>query len=178
MRASLLIGWISALTAISIGGLLACEESPRTTASRNVENPWMFAQSAMPLLVVVRGLPFPAPEVAVEDTVVDLTRGAVTWAASPGFTPVPAQAGSATLRLVYVFNGQPSSDPCAEDAFGGSWQQGGRITLIAALCDEAIVLARVDGLLKHQGGLDDPKFGKLIAQATRELLAPPSAPRP
>ena len=178
MRAFVLVRWISVIAAVSILGLLACEESPRTTASRNVENPWMFVQSAMPLLVVVRGLPFPAPEVAVEDAVVDLARGAVTWTASPRFTPVPAQAGSATLRLVYVFNGQPSSDPCAEDAFGGSWQQGGRMTLIAALCDAGVMLARVDGLLKRQGGLDDPKFGKLIAQATRELLAPPPAPRP
>ena len=40
------------------------------------------------------------------------------------------------------------------------------------------MLARVDGLLKRQGGLDDPKFAKLITQATHELLAPPPAPRP
>ena len=138
----------------------------------------MFVQSAMPLLVLVHGLPYPAPEVAVEDAVVDLAREAVTWNSAPRFTPVPAQAGSAVLRAVYVFNGQPSADPCADDVIGGTWQQGGRITLIAALCDGSVMLARVDGLLKRQGGLDDPRFAKLIAQATRELLAPPPAPRP
>jgi hypothetical protein len=178
MRASFLVRWISAIAAVSILGLFACEESPRTTATRNVENPWVFVQSAMPLLVLVHGLPYPAPEVAVEDAVVDLARGAVTWTSTPRFTPVPAQAGSAVLRAVYVFNGQPSADPCAEDVIGGTWQQGGRITLIAALCDGAVMLARVDGMLKRQGGLDDPRFAKLIAQATRELLAPPPAPHP
>ena len=132
----------------------------------------------MPLLVLVRGMPFPASEVAVEDAVLEAARGAVTWTATPRFTLAPAQAGSAVLRLVYVFNGQTSADPCAQDVPGGAWQQGGRITLIAALCDGSVMLARVDGLLKRQGGLDDPRFGKLIGQATRELLAPPPAPRP
>ena len=100
------------------------------------------------------------PEVAVEDAVVDLAREAVTWTSAPRFTPVPAQAGSAVLRAVYVFNGQPSADPCADDVIGGTWQQGGRFTLIAALCDGSVMLARVDGLLKRQGGLDDPRFSR------------------
>jgi hypothetical protein len=178
MRASVPARSISTIAALSILGLLAYDESPRTTATRNVENPWIFVQSAMPLLVLVRGLPFPASEVAVEDAVIDLAREAITWTATPRFTLVPAEAGSVVLRLVYVFNAEPSADPCAEEVSGGTWQQGGRIALIAALCDKSVMLARVDGLLKRQEGLDDPKFGKLITQATRELLAPPPGPRP
>jgi hypothetical protein len=181
MRASVLIGWIPAITAVSIAGLLACEDSPRTTTTRRIEDPWAFVQPAMakgPLLVLVRGLPSPAQEAAIEDAVLDAARKAVTWTATPRFTLVPAEAGSAVLRLVYVFNGQPSADPCSENVSGGTWQQGGRVVLMAALCDGSSILAQVEGLLKRQEGADDPKFGKLITQATRELLAPPPGPRP
>jgi hypothetical protein len=181
MRISFPVWFSAIIVTMSILGLFACEESPRTTTMRRVEDPWAFVQSAMataPLLVLVRGLPSPASETAVEDAVVDAARKAVTWTATPRFTLVPAQPASDSPRLVYVFNGQPSADPCAENATGGSWQQGGRVALIAAVCDGSSTLARVDGLLKRQDGIDDPRFGKLIAQATRELLAPPPAPRP
>jgi hypothetical protein len=181
MRASVLVRWISAITAVSIAGLLACEESPRTTTTRQVENPWAFVQPAMaigPLLVLVRGLPSPAQETAIEDAVLDAARKAVTWTATPRFTLLPAEAGSTVLRLVYVFNGQPSADPCAYEVPGGTWQQGGRVVLMAAICDDSSMLARVEGLLKRHEGVDDPRFGRLVTQATRELLAPPPAPRP
>jgi hypothetical protein len=144
MRASVLIGWIPAITAVSIAGLLACEDSPRTTTTRRIEDPWAFVQPAMakgPLLVLVRGLPSPAQEAAIEDAVLDAARKAVTWTATPRFTLVPAEAGSAVLRLVYVFNGQPSADPCSENVSGGTWQQGGRVVLMAALCDGSSILA-------------------------------------
>jgi hypothetical protein len=181
MRAFVLIGWVSAITAFLLGGLLACEDSPRTTSTRRVEDPWALVQPAMaigPLLVLVRGRPSPAQETAIEDAVLEAARIAVTWTATPRFTLVPAEAVPTSLRLVYVFNGQPTADPCVEDVPGGGWQQGGRVVLIAALCDGSSVLARVEGLLKRHEGVDDPRFGKLVAQATRELLAPPPGPRP
>lgn len=173
--------WGAIVAFAVILGTLACDESPRITTTRRVEDPWAFVQSAMaagPLLVLVHGHPSPAQETAVEDAVLDAARKAITWTATPSLTLVPAQAGSASLRLVFVFNGQPSADPCSETVVGGTWQQGGRTTLIAALCDDYLMLSRADALLKRQDGVEDPRFRKLIDQATRELLAPPPGPRP
>src|SRR5512133_1334744 len=52
------------------------------------------------------------------------------------------------------------------------------VSLLAALCDGTAMLVRVDGLLKRHDGVEDRRFAKLVVQATRELLAPPPAPRP
>jgi hypothetical protein len=181
MRASLRVRFAAVLLAASTLGLVACEDAPKTTTMRRVEDPWAFAQAAMasgPLLIVVRGLPSPASEAAVEDAVLHAAQEAVTWTASPRFTVIPARAAPSNLHLVYIFNGRPVADPCREDAPGGEWQQGGRVSLLAALCDGADMLVQVDGRLKRHAGLDDRQFVKLISQATRELLAPPPAPRP
>jgi hypothetical protein len=116
--------------------------------------------------------------VAVEDAMLQAAQAAVTWNATPRFTVIPARAGPSNLHLVYVFNGSPSADPCSENAPGGAWQQDGRVSLLAALCDGTAMLVRVDGLLKRHDGVEDRRFAKLVVQATRELLAPPPAPRP
>jgi hypothetical protein len=176
MRVPLPVRFAAVLLAASTLGLVACDDAPKTTTMRRIEDPWAFAQAAMasgPLLIVVRGLPSPASEAAVEDAVLQTAQSAVTWTASPRFTVIPARAAPSDLHLVYVFNGRPVADPCREDAPGGEWQQGGRVALLAALCDGTDMLVRVDGRLKQHAGLDDRRFVKLIGQVTRELLAPP-----
>jgi hypothetical protein len=181
MRAAPYVRFATALLTASMLVLVACDDAPRTMATRRVEDPWAFAQAAMasgPLLIVVRGLPSPASEAAVEDAVLQAVQAAVTWTAAPRFTVVPARAAPSNLHLVYVFNGRPVADPCREDAPGGEWQQGGRVFLLAALCGGIDTMVRVDGRLKQHAGLDDRRFAKLIGQATRELLAPPPTPRP
>jgi hypothetical protein len=174
--------WLAAAAvAAGIGStLVGCGDAPKTTTLRRVEDPWAFAQAAMaagPLLVVVSGLPARASEVAVEEAVLAAAGDAVTWTSRPRFTVIPARAGAVDLRLVYVFNGRPS-DPCREEPQGGDPQQGGRIALVAALCDGTGLLSRVDGRLARSEGVDDRRFTALIDQATRELLAPPPANRP
>jgi hypothetical protein len=129
-------------------------------------------------LFVVRCLPSPASDVAVEDAVLQAAQAAVTWTASPPFTVIPARAAPSNLHLIYVFNGRLVADPCREEAPGGERQQGGRVYLLAALCDGADMMVRVEGRLKRHAGLDDRRFAELIGQTTRELLAPPAAPRP
>jgi hypothetical protein len=181
MPDSLLIRLAPVLLAASTLPLGACGDAPKITTVRRVEDPWTFAQAAMasgPLLIVVRGLPSPASEPAVEDAVLQAARAAVTWTASPRFTVIPARAGPSNLHLVYVFNGSPSADLCSENTPGGTWQQNGRVSLLAALCDGTAMLVRVDGVLKRHDGVEDRWFAKLVGQATRELLAPPPAPRP
>jgi hypothetical protein len=173
--------WLAAAAVAAVAAaLVACGDAPKTTTLRRVDDPWAFAQAAMaagPLLVVVRGLPARASEVAVEEAVLAAAGEAVTWTSRPRFTVIPARAGSVDLRLVYVFNGRPS-DPCRDAPSGGDPQQGGRIALVAALCDGAGLLSRVDGRLARSDGVDDRRFAALIDQATRDLLAPPSANRP
>ena len=181
MCAPLRVRLAPVLLAASTLALVACKDAPKTTTMRRVEDPWAFAQAAMasgPLLIIVRGLPSPASESAVEDAVLQAAQTAVSWTATPRFTVIPARAAPSNLHLVYIFNGRPSADPCSEDVLGGQWQQGGRISVLAALCDGTSLLARVDGLLKQHDGVEDRRFAKLIGQATRELLAPPPAPRP
>jgi hypothetical protein len=170
-----------ALLTASLLLMLACGDAPRTTTVRRVEDPWSFAQAAIaagPMLVVVRGLPSPVPDVAIEDAVLAAVQQAVTWINSPRFTLLPQEAGQTDLRLVYIFNGRSSADPCDDAAPGGQSQQGGRVSLVAGLCDGTNMLVRVDGLLKRQNGTDDPRFVRLIRQATRDMLMPPPAPRP
>jgi hypothetical protein len=181
MRDPLRVRFATVFLAVSMLELVACDDAPKTTTMRHVEDPWAFAQAAMasgPLLIVVRGMPSPASDVAVEDAVLQAAQAAVTWTASPRFTVIPARAAPSNLHLIYVFNGRPVADPCREEAPGGEWQQGGRVSLLAALCDGADMLVRVESRLKRHAGLDDRRFAGLIGKATRELLAPPAAPRP
>ena len=61
---------------------------------------------------------------------------------------------------------------------GGEPLPGGEVTLVAGFCDGGQTLVRVDGRVGRSEGLGDSRLRRLIAQATRDLLAPPPAPRP
>jgi hypothetical protein len=111
MRDPLGVRFATVFLAVSMLELVACDDAPKTTTMRRVEDPWAFAQAAMasgPLLIVVRGLPSPASDVAVEDAVLQAAQAAVTWTASPRFTVIPARAAPSNLHLIYVFNGRRS----------------------------------------------------------------------
>ena len=161
-----------------VAGVAGCRDSPTTTVSRRIEDPWAIAQGAGLLPLIVHGRPAFAADEAVADAVYDAARRAITWTATPPV--VRAGPGDATvrLRLVYVFNGAPGGDACAAAPLGGEPLPGGEVTLIAGFCDGGQTLVRVDGRVGRSEGLDDSRLRRLIAQATRELLAPPPAPRP
>jgi hypothetical protein len=166
-----------AVTAGVILSVVACDDLPTTTVIRRTEDPWAVAQGAGLLPLIVFGRPAFASDVAVEDAVFRAANQAITWTATPPLVQPRPGDESAGMRLVYVFNGD-GGDACAVAPSAGEPLPKGRITLVAALCDGAEFVARVDGRLGRSEGLEDHRFRRLIRQTTRDLLAPPPAPRP
>lgn len=160
-----------------IGSLLACGDAPVTSAQRRIEDPWAIAQSAGVLPLVVAGRPAFASPVAVEDAVLRAVAGAMTWTANPPVTLASAASAGGDVRLVFAFN-DGAGDLCAGVPAGGEPRSDGKVSVLAVLCDGGEWLARVDGRLRRSDGIDGRRLSRLIGQATRELLAPPAAPRP
>ena len=168
------------VVAATVGGILAvtaCEDWPTTTTMRRIEDPWAVAQGAGSLPLIVRGRPAFAADEAVDDAVFRAVTRAMTWTATPPVTRAGPGDETARLRLVYVFNGG-GGDACAGMPQGGEPLPRGRVTLVAAFCDGAQMLARVDGRVGRSEDLDDSRLRRLIGQATRDLMAPPLGPRP
>ena len=168
---------LAAIATAGIAALVACEDAPKTTVSRWIEDPWAIAQGAGLLPLIVRGRPAFASDEAVDDAVFQAVTTAITWTATPPVIRAGPGDEAARLRLVYVFNGA-GGDACTPEPTGGGPLPQGQVTLVAAFCDGGQPLVRVDGRVGRSGGLDDRRLLRLIAQATRELLAPPPAPRP
>lgn len=165
------------MTAGSVLAVVACEDLPTTTVLRRIEDPWAVAQGAGSLPLIVRGRPAFAADEAVEDAVFAAATQAITWTATPPLAREAAGDERAALRVVYVFNGD-GGDACGGAPGGGEPLPKGRVTLVGSLCDGAQFLARVDGRVGRSEGLDDRRLRRLIGQVTRDLLAPPPAPRP
>lgn len=161
----------------TVAGLVGCKDTPTTVVSRRIEDPWAIAQGAGLLPVIVYGRPAFASDEAVAEVVYDAARRPVTWTATPPLVRPGPGDDVARLRLVYVFNGTGGGDACASP-LGGEPLPGGEVTLVAGFCDGGQALVRVDGRVGRSEGLDDSRLRRLIGQATRELLAPPPAPRP
>lgn len=168
---------LAAAAAAGIAAVAGCEDAPVTAVSRAVEDPWAIVQGAGLLPLIIRGRPAFASDEAVGDAVFRSVARAITWTASPPVIRAGPGDEAARLRLVYVFNGA-GGNPCAPDPTGGEPLPQGEVKLVAAFCDAGQPLVRVDGRIGRSAGPDDRRLLRLIAQATRELLAPPPAPRP
>lgn len=168
----------TAAAAAGIAALAGCEDAPMTTVVRAVEDPWAIVQGAGLLPLIIRGRPAFASGEAVDDAVFRSVARAITWTATPPVIRAGPGDEAARLRLVYVFNGAGGGNACAPDPIGGEPLPQGEVTLVAAFCDAGQPLVLVDGRIGRSAGLDDRRLLRLIAQATRELLAPPPAPRP
>lgn len=172
---------LATLSGLLIAGLFACEDAPITQTMRRVEDPWAVAHGAGVLPLIVRGRPGFATETAVEDAVLRAVTGAMTWTAAPPVALASASSAGERIHLVYAFNAA-GGDPCGADQAsspaGGEPRPDGRVELTAVLCEDGEWLARVDGRLRRSDGIEDRRFGRLVGQATRDLLAPPPAPRP
>lgn len=166
---------VVAVAAVGIAGLVCCDDAPRTTAVRAVEDPWALVQGSGPVPVIVRGRPAASDPDAVSDAVFRSVEKAVTWTATPPFVRGGAFDPGTGMRLVFVFGG--GGQPCAGTA-GSEPPAEGPVTLLAALCDGPRPLARVDGRVGRIDGLDDHRLRRLVGQATIDLLAPPAAPKP
>lgn len=175
-RATLAVLGIAATAGISFA-MTACDDFPTTTVIRRTEDPWALAQGAGLLPLIVRGRPAFASDQAVDEAVFRAAIQALTWTATPPLVRATPGDEVAAMRVVYVFNAD-GGDPCAAAPTGGEPLPKGRVTLVAALCDGGQFVARVDGRLGRSEGLEDRRLRRLIGQATRDLLAPLSAPRP
>lgn len=168
---------LAAVAAAGIAALAGCEDAPRTTVVRAVEDPWAIVQGAGLVPLIIRGRPAFASDEAVDDAIFQAVARAITWTATPPVIRAGPADEATRLRLVYAFNGG-SGNACAPDPTGGGPLPQGEVTLVAAFCDAGQPLVRVDGRIGRSAGLDDRRLQRLITQATRELLAPPPAPRP
>lgn len=178
---------VPVLAGAILASLWACDGAPVTSAIRRIEDPWAVAQGASVLPVIVVGLPARSslPGDSFAEAVVTAAGEAMTWTAHSPLALASRQSASGGLRLVYAFDG--SGDQCRLDrpgdgagsttGAGGNTTADGRITLVAVLCDGTEWLARVDGRIAG-AKVDERRILRLVGQATRDLLAPPPAPRP
>ncbi len=163
-----------ALAAI-LAALSACEDAPRVSATHHVDDPWSFAAGVMkdgPMQVVVRGQPFDDDARRTEDAVLAALTGAVSRTATARFTTDPAQAASARLRIVVLFNdgGPGGREACAADAEGGAPRTGGGVRVVAAFCEGGAALATVQGAVERAAGIADAPFRALLRQAAIALF--------
>src|SRR5512134_1414208 len=102
-------GRIAAVVAVAgaivgAAALYFCDDVPITTVTFRVDDPWTFAEPAMPLLVQVRGRAGAADDDAAKEMVVAAMTRAITWHGSPRLTADAALAGDPSTRVVMTFN--------------------------------------------------------------------------
>jgi|GEM_PF-2865512 hypothetical protein len=149
-----------------------CDDVPITTVSYQVEDVQTFATGVLgqgPMLVVVRGHAHDVPAADTEAAVLNALTGATQWIAEPRFTTHSEESASLSMRLVVVLNDRPP-EPCLGDPSGGPPQPGGRVELTMTFCSGETVLSKVRGRIGRTDGLDDPRFARLIRQATVDLF--------
>lgn len=162
-----------ALAGLAAGLLAGCDDIPITTVTYQVDNAWRFAQPAMPLLIEIRGRPYPGDAETLGRTVTEAMTRAVTWFDAPRFTIDPAAAGSATERVVMTFNpprGASGDAQCHGAVEGADAEPGGTARVLATFCSGGRVLANVEGRIGRGGGPGDDRLPALIRQITRDLF--------
>lgn len=165
---------IAAVVAAAIGGgiLYSCDDLPITSVTFRVDDPWTFAEPAMPLLVEVRGRPGRADEEVGSETVVSAMTHAISWHGNPRLTTDLALAGDRSTRVVMTFN--PSSAGGAEAncegrVGGGDAEADGRLRVLATFCSGSRPLANVEGRLRRTGARPE-RTEALIKQITLDLF--------
>lgn len=158
---------LAALAAAVGGGILySCDEVPITTVTFRIDDPWTFAEPAMPLLVEVRG------DAGLDaQTVAATMQWAISWHGSPRLTADAASAGDPSTRVVMTFN--PASSGGAEANCEGR-VDGGRVApdaplrVLSTFCAGARPLANVEGRLGRPG--DGERIEALLKQVTLDLF--------
>ncbi len=163
---------LAAGLALALGLAVACDEMPLTTVTYQIDNVWRFAQPAMPLLIEIRGTPYPIEDQTLGRIVTEAMTRAVTWYDAPRFTVDPAAAGSPAERVVMTFNparGASAAAQCRGRVEGGEGKPGGAVRVLATFCSGGRVLANVEGRIGRAGGGGD-RLPSLIRQITRDLF--------
>jgi hypothetical protein len=170
------------LLALGLLGLAACDDSPQTNVTFQVDDVWSFVQGAMkdaPLPIEIHGTPYGLSDSALEEATLAAVTSAVTWFANPRFAAQTTAAAAHPIRIVMTFNGTSgigSRDQCRGLAEGGGPLDQGRVHVVATLCDGEDVLANVRGRIGASDSLSDGRFSHLIRQVARDLLS--SSQRP
>jgi len=176
-------GWLillaGAATAVAGGLLSKCEQTPTTTVTLRLDDVWQFAQPAMPMLVEVRGRPYPADQAAVEAMVTEAMTRAVTWHARPRFTAEPAAAAPSDMRVVMTFNPPPGAGGtgnCAGTVNGSAEDGSGTVRMLATFCSGSRVLANVEGRIGSVGNPEDGRAEALVRQITLDMFQTRTTP--
>lgn len=164
-----------AVAAVALVGVLVttCNGAPTTTVTLRLDDAWRFVQPAMPVLVEVRGRPYPADPDAVEEMVTGAMTRAVTWHAQPRFTTKPASAAPSDMRIVVTFNpprGAGGAGNCAGTIAGGAEDGSETVRVLATFCSGGRVLANVEGRVGKVGGEADGRVQALIRQITLDMF--------
>lgn len=158
---------------LALGLLVACDDMPLTTVTYQIDNAWRFAQPAMPLLIEIRGQPYPIDDETLGQIVTRSMTRAVTWYDTPRFTVDPAAAGSPSDRVVMTFNparGAGGEAQCQGIVEGGAAEPGGTVRVLATFCSGSRVLVNVEGRVGRAGGSGDDRLPSLIRQIARDLF--------
>lgn len=167
--------WPLLLAGAAVAGavLASCDEAPVTTVTLRLDDAWRFVQPAMPMLVEVRGRPYPADQTAVQGLVVAAMTRTVTWHAQPRFTADPSVAAPSDMRIVVTFNprgGAGGTGNCAGTVEGNPEDGSGTVRVLATFCAGARVLANVEGRVSKVGDQGDGKAEALIRQITLDMF--------
>ncbi|MGE5477254.1 MAG: hypothetical protein ACM3Q1_11405 [Bacteroidales bacterium] len=165
------------LTALAAG----CGDGPATIAgtwrSPAAWSSLVYATSKGPLLIEVHGAPFAEAPAEFRTTLAMMMTNRV-FGRPTAFTADPAVAPQPRYRVVLAFNPAPATD--ARDLCQGTVAvsadavaENARLTVQAAFCDGATVLASIQGWVAKVGGSKDRRFVQLMEQLTRELFGSP-----
>lgn len=159
---------LAALGAAVGGGILySCDEVPITTVTFRIDDPWSFAEPAMPLLVEVRG------HTGIDaQTVAATMERAISWHGNPRLTADAALAGDPSTRVVMTFNPASSGGGeanCEGRLNGGEIQPDAPLRVLATFCAGARPLANVEGRLGRPGD-GSGRIEALLKQVTLDLF--------
>lgn len=152
--------------------LFSCDDLPITSVTFRVDDPWTFAEPAMPLLIEVRGSLGMANGDAATEMIVSAMTQAISWHGNPRLTADPTQAGNPSTRVVMTFNpvaGGGADANCAGLVNGGEAEADGALSVLATFCAGSRPLANVEGRLRHTGGGGE-RIQALLKQVTLDLF--------
>jgi hypothetical protein len=149
---------------------------PGTYRSPATWSSFIYATSAGPLLLDLRGDPFGGGAAPLARIASEAVTGAV-----PGrpfrVTLDPAAAAQPKFRIVMVLGAGAEADErgaCAGTAKSGTAPVGkGRLDVVASFCDGDTPLASSRGWVARLDGPDDRRFGLLLGQIARDLIGQP-----
>lgn len=169
-----LIGVGAAALAAVVSG---CGDGPATVAGWRSPAAWsslVHATSKGPLLVEMHGTAFAMAAPDFRASVVEAMAGGV-FGRPTAFTLDPQLAPEPRYRAVLAFNAPASTDPrdLCRGQVATAVETPERVTVHAAFCDGASLLASIRGWVAKVESSDDPRFRRLVNQLTRELFGTP-----